>query len=59
MLNGSPLHGGGRAKPCPYSAGPYPYMSGGMACMSRPLALILSRDQAFADFLQTARKRNA
>ena len=58
MYNGSPLHGGGRAKPCPYAAGPYPYMSGGMACMSRPLALILAHDRAFAEFLAEARRRN-
>ena len=58
MLHGAPVHGGSRARMPVLRRGPYPYMSGGMACMLRPLALILSRDAAFADFLFTAMKQN-
>jgi hypothetical protein len=36
ILSGGLLHGTTRYPPCPHAAGPYPYMSGGMVCMSRP-----------------------
>ena len=56
------LHGGVNVDrpypPCPHAAGPYPYMSGGMVCMSRPLAAVLARDPAFDTFLKVARSRN-
>ena len=58
MLQGTLQHNGGRSNVCEHASGPYPYMSGGMVCMSRPLALLLSRDAAFADFLNVARERN-
>ena len=59
MLKGTLLHTGGRGPPCVNAAGPYPYMSGGMVCMSRPLALVLAHDAAFADFYAAARGRNS
>ena len=43
---------------CPHAAGPYPYMSGGFVCMSRPLALLVAKDAAFGTFLAVARARN-
>ena len=43
---------------CPHAAGPYPYMSGGFVCMSRPLALLMAQDEAFGHFLEVARSRN-
>ena len=43
---------------CPHAAGPYPYMSGGFVCMSRPLALLMGRDAAFGRFLEVAKSRN-
>ena len=43
---------------CPHAAGPYPYMSGGFVCMSRPLALIVGKDKAFGTFLDVAKARN-
>ncbi|KAL1526858.1 hypothetical protein AB1Y20_015549 [Prymnesium parvum] len=58
ILFGAPLHGGGRAPACPHAAGPYPYMSGGMACMSAELARLLAADAEFAAFLAAARARN-
>lgn len=50
MLEGTP--------PCPHAAGPYPYMSGGMVCMSRALQRIVARDAAFAAFVTVAKARN-
>eukprot|EP00966_Prymnesium_polylepis_P004403 101053-Prymnesium_polylepis.1 len=44
--------------PCPHAAGPFPYMSGGFNCMSRPLAQLLARDRDFGNFLSAARSRN-
>ena len=57
------LHGGigpdGRAYPaCDNAAGPFPYMSGGFNCMSRPLARLLAHDAAFGHFVASARARN-
>ena len=43
---------------CNDAAGPYPYMSGGMVCMSRPLVRIVAADRAFGDFLTVAKARN-
>ena len=49
----------GRQYPaCDNAAGPFPYMSGGFNCMSRPLARLLARDAAFGRFLTSARARN-
>ena len=50
------LHGD--SGPCPHAAGPYPYMSGGMVCMSRALQQIVSQDDSFAAFLTVAKARN-
>lgn len=58
LLEGGIEHGTKRYPPCPHAAGPYPYMSGGMVCMSRPLALRMARDAHFQRFLALARKRN-
>ena len=44
--------------PCPHAAGPYPYMSGGMVCMSAALAKLVAADRAFGDFLTVAKARN-
>ena len=44
--------------PCSHAAGPYPYMSGGMVCMSRPLAQLLGEDREFGRFLSLAWERN-
>ena len=44
--------------PCPHAAGPYPYMSGGMVCMSAPLARRMAADGHFAHFVAKARERN-
>ena len=44
--------------PCPNAAGPYPYMSGGMVCMSNSLVRIVASDAAFGDFLTVAKARN-
>ena len=55
---GGTLPGGVTYPPCPYAAGPYPYMSGGMVCMSRGLQSIMHHDAAFNDFYQIARTRN-
>ena len=58
ILLGGVEHGTKRYPPCPHAAGPYPYMSGGMVCMSRPLALRMARDEHFERFLALARTRN-
>ena len=58
ILYGGIEHGTKRYPPCPHAAGPFPYMSGGMVCMSRPLALRMASDAHFAGFLDAARKRN-
>lgn len=58
ILYGGIVHGTMPYPPCPHSAGPYPYMSGGMVCMSRPLALLMSTDAHFEHFLAVARRRN-
>jgi hypothetical protein len=56
---GGVLPGGKRYPPCPHAAGPYPYMSGGMVCMSQALVRTLAADAAFRDFYNTARLRNS
>jgi len=58
ILGGGGMPDGSRYPPCPHAAGPVPYMSGGMVCMSRPLAVAMAADAAFRDFYETARKRN-
>ncbi len=58
ILHGGIEHGTRHYPPCPHAAGPYPYMSGGMVCMSRPLALRMAADEHFGRFLALARKRN-
>ena len=58
ILYGGIEHGTKRYPPCPHAAGPYPYMSGGMVCMSRPLALRMASDALFRDFVAVARQRN-
>ena len=62
ILFGGPvdLHNpsGAQYPPCPHAVGPYPYMSGGMVCMSRALALLVAADAAFGDFLAVAKARN-
>lgn len=55
---GGVLPNGVRYPPCPHAAGPYPYISGGMVCMSRRLVEIVAADGAFLDFLAVARERN-
>ena len=55
---GGDLPDGKRYPPCPHAAGPYPYMSGGMVCMSRRMVRILAADAAFIDFVSAARRRN-
>ena len=57
MLEGGTLPGGVRYPPCPHAAGPYPYMSGGMVCMSSALQRIVAADTAFGDFLTVAKAR--
>ena len=59
IAHGGVLPNGQRYKPCPHAAGPYPYMSGGMVCMSRRLVSILSADKAFNDFAAMAKARNS
>ena len=49
---------GKRMPPCSDAAGPYPYMSGGMVCMSRGLASLMGRDAEFGRFLKLAWARN-
>ena len=49
---------GAQYPPCPNAVGPYPYMSGGMVCMSAALARIMGADPAFGDFLTVAKARN-
>lgn len=44
--------------PCPHAAGPYPYMSGGMVCMSSALQRIVAADASFGAFLTVAKSRN-
>lgn len=51
-------HQGPDYPPCPHAAGPYPYMSGGMVCMSAALQRLMARDKAFGDFLTVAKARN-
>ena len=58
ILHGGIMHGTTRYPNCPNAAGPYPYMSGGMVCMSRPLAERMAVDPHFSSFLSTARDRN-
>ena len=58
IAKGGTLPGGHVYPPCPYAAGPYPYMSGGMVCMSSKLQRIMAEDGAFRDFYMTARERN-
>ena len=58
IARGGMLPGGQRYPPCPHAAGPYPYMSGGMVCMSRRMATLLARDPAFNDFVAAAKRRN-
>ena len=55
---GGTLPGGIKYPPCPHAAGPYPYMSGGMVCMSSKMISILAGDAAFTDFFATAKERN-
>lgn len=57
ILNGGLLPGGRRYPACPHAAGPYAYMSGGMVCMSRPLAQIVGADKEFGQFLTVAQVR--
>ena len=57
LLRGGIAHGK-PYPPCPHAAGPYPYMSGGMVCMNRPLATALAADAHFASFRAVARQRN-
>ena len=35
---------------CPHAAGPFPYMSGGMVCMSSRLTSRLASDEHFRNF---------
>lgn len=56
---GGVLPGGKSYPPCPHAAGPYPYMSGGMVCMSRAMAGLLAADAAFNDFVKVAKQRNS
>ena len=58
ILSGGVLPGGVRYPPCPHAAGPYPYMSGGMVCMSRALQRLVAADKSFGDFLTVAKARN-
>jgi len=58
ILEGGIKFGDVRYPPCPDAAGPFPYMSGGMVCMSRPLAERMAVDTLFDHFLSTARRRN-
>lgn len=58
IASGGTLPGGITYPPCPHAAGPYPYMSGGMVCMSNEMVKILSNDAAFQDFFAVAKKRN-
>ena len=58
ILSGGLLHGTTRYPPCPHAAGPYPYMSGGMVCMSRRLALQMAQDEHFRNFNAVAHARN-
>jgi len=58
ILRGGIEHETHRYPPCPHAAGPYPYMSGGMVCMSRPLAVRMANDVHFGHFIDVARKRN-
>ena len=44
IKDGGVLPGGKRYPHCPHAAGPYPYMSGGMVCMSRRLAQLMGSD---------------
>ena len=55
---GGTLPGGVTYPPCPHAAGPYPYMSGGMVCMSRAMVDLLHADAAFNDFFSVAKERN-
>ena len=59
IASGGVLPGGITYPPCPHAAGPYPYMSGGMVCMSSRMVSILSRDAAFQDFFAVAKRRNS
>ena len=43
---------------CPHAAGPFPYMSGGMVCMSRRLTSRLASDEHFRNFNAVAHRRN-
>lgn len=56
---GGVLPGGRTYPPCPHAAGPYPYMSGGMVCMSKRMVEVMHSDGAFRDFYETARVRNS
>jgi hypothetical protein len=58
LLEGGVLPGGGRYPPCPHAAGPYPYMSGGMVCMSAALQDLVAADESFGRFLTVAKARN-
>jgi hypothetical protein len=59
IARGGELPGGRKYPPCPYAAGPYPYMSGGMVCMSAKMQQIMANDAAFRDFYAVARRRNS
>ncbi len=52
------LDGPQRYPACPHSAGPFPYMSGGMACMSRGLAATMGASPHFKRFFSVAQERN-
>ena len=43
---------------CPHAAGPFPYMSGGMVCMSSRLTSRLASDEHFRNFNAVAHSRN-
>ena len=58
ILFGGKLNNGETYPPCPDAAGPYPYMSGGMVCMSSAMQKIVAADTAFRDFYIVARSRN-
>ncbi len=58
IAKGGALPGGRSYPPCPHAAGPYPYMSGGMVCMSQALARVMGADAAFNDFYEVAKARN-
>jgi len=58
IVEGGIEHGSKRYPNCPHAAGPYPYMSGGMVCMSRALAERMATDAHFSHFQRVAQQRN-